>query len=67
VIAGFEPQRKPSTSNGKPGFKSGFKPGAKFDGKPAHKPRGQGQGYGGQKRHDGEKSSFKPRGNRSFA
>ena len=67
VIAGLEPQRKPQTSNGKPGFKSGFKPGAKFDGKPAHKPRSQGQGYGGQKRHDGEKSSFKPRGNRSFA
>jgi superfamily II DNA/RNA helicase len=72
VIPGLEPQRKPQPS-GKPGFKPGFKHGAgakKFDGKPGHKPGGHkpnGQGFGGQKRHDGEKSSFKPRGNRNFA
>jgi superfamily II DNA/RNA helicase len=68
VIPGLEPQRKPQPA--KPGFKHGHKHGGgKFEGNKSgggFKQR-QGQGYGGQKRHDGEKSSFKPRGNRNFA
>jgi superfamily II DNA/RNA helicase len=67
VIPGLEPQRKPQAP--KPGFKHGHKHGGgKFEGNKSgggyNKQRGQ--GYGGQKR-DGEKASFKPRGNRNFA
>ncbi len=67
VIAGLEP-RRPQTSSPKPGFKSGMKRDAKFDARPGQaKPRGQnsGHGFGGQRRHEGDKPGFKR--NRSFA